>query len=91
MVKVGPYTFTEEEVHQWFTLGEESQRWMTEHRDELKQRYPDEWVACFKDQVIDHDKSLKRLCRRIWKRFPEGPHGVAMDLIISGEEPVMIV
>jgi hypothetical protein len=63
---------------------------LREHREELKQQYPDKWVVCIGDKVVLDDTSLKRICRRVWKEFPEEAHGAALDFINSGEDPVEI-
>lgn len=45
--------------------------WLNNHYEELKQQYPDQWVACLNKQIVDHDRNLKKLRARLAQRHPE--------------------
>ena len=36
--------------------------WFNEHYDELKGKYKNEWVAVFRQEVVDHHKNQKLFC-----------------------------
>lgn len=42
-------------------LFDEDNLFFDEHAEELTQRYPEEWVAIYRKEVIGHDASLDRL------------------------------
>ena len=45
--------------------------WLNDHYEQLKQKYPNQWVACLNQQVIDQDRNLKKLRTRLARRYPE--------------------
>jgi len=49
---------------------EESTRWLDAHAAELVKKYPHQYIAVFRQQVMDHDRQLKRLLGRIEKHYP---------------------
>jgi len=41
--------------------------------DELRQRYPDQFVAIYSGKLVDHDPDFQSLHRRIRQRFGRNP------------------
>jgi hypothetical protein len=68
---------------------EEDMRWIVLAYEKLKDLYPDEWVAVFKKGVIDHDKDLNRLMKRLEAKYPEDYGYVAVKFI--GKEKIELI
>ena len=64
--------------------------WLNDHYDELKQKYPDQWVACLNQQVVDHNRNLKKLRVRLARRYPELVSYMAV-LFVSSKKVEMIL
>lgn len=45
--------------------------WFKENYEELVKKYDGEFVAIYKQKIIDHDKELKNLMERIDKKYPK--------------------
>ena len=45
-------------------------KWFEEHYEELVKLYDGEFVAVFGRRVVDHDKTLRKLMKRIETAFP---------------------
>mgnify|MGYP000144318968 CR=1 FL=1 len=59
-------------------------RWIRENYEELKKFFKDEWVAVLDKKVIDHDRDLSRLVRRLReKRLNYGE--IAIEYIATRE------
>jgi len=59
-------------------------RWIRENYEELKKFFKDEWVAVLDEKVIDHDRDLSRLVRRLReKRLNYGE--IAIEYIATRE------
>lgn len=48
--------------------------WLIDHYDELRKRYPDEYVAVHQGKVLDHDKNIGKLLRRLEAKYKETTH-----------------
>jgi len=71
------------------TVFEQSYSYVDSNREELLKRYPDHWIAVYKDHVIAADKDLRNLIstlRRSGTRLEE----VAVELLTSEETPVLL-
>uniref|UniRef100_A0A7C1GPW7 DUF5678 domain-containing protein n=1 Tax=Thermofilum adornatum TaxID=1365176 RepID=A0A7C1GPW7_9CREN len=44
--------------------------WFMEHYEELAERFDGEFVAIYQQRVVDHDKNLRSLMKRIRKKYP---------------------
>lgn len=47
-----------------------NRRWFQKHYEELVRRFEGEHVAIHQEQVIDHDKNLRVLTKRVRKKVP---------------------
>ncbi len=41
--------------------------WFEDHRDELIAKYPEQWLAIYKEEVALHNPSLEELIREAWR------------------------
>ncbi len=46
-------------------------RWFRHHYRSLARRYDGQNVCVYKHRVVDHDRDLRRLIRRVRERFPQ--------------------
>lgn len=60
---------------------EEDFVWLNKHYDELKEKYPEEYVAVFSRRVIDHDPDLEELIKRLKEKYPEDSDKVAIKYV----------
>ena len=60
---------------------EEDFVWLNKHYDELKEKYPEEYVAVFGRRVIDHDPGLEELMKRLKEKYPEDSDKVAIKYV----------
>ena len=59
----------------------EDTKWVWKRYDDLKKQYPDEWVAVFKEKVVDHDSDLRRLMGRLDVKYPEDKGHIAVEFV----------
>jgi hypothetical protein len=64
--------------------------WIIQNYETLKFEYPDEWIAAYQEQVIDHDADLKELMRRLQGRFKEDAGLVAVEYVSPKKVEVII-
>ncbi|AGT35960.1 MULTISPECIES: DUF5678 domain-containing protein [Thermofilum] len=46
--------------------------WFMEHYEELAERFDGEFVAIYQQRVVDHEKDIGSLMKRIRKKYPLG-------------------
>jgi hypothetical protein len=46
-------------------------RWFMDHYQGLARKYDGQNVCVYKRRVVDHDRDLRRLMRRVRERFPQ--------------------
>ncbi len=46
-------------------------RWFMDHYQSLARRYDGQNVCVYKHRVVDHDRDLRSLMRRVRRRFPQ--------------------
>lgn len=63
------------------TKFEEDFRWLHQHYDRLKSQYPEEYVAVFQKQVVDHDSSLEQLMRRLRAQYPQEVGRIVLEFV----------
>jgi hypothetical protein len=56
-------------------------KWIDEHYDALKNKYPDQWVAVFNKKVVGNNKNLKKIIRKLKESFPQNYDHVATEYI----------
>jgi hypothetical protein len=67
---------------------EENAKWISKHYNELK-KFTDEWVAAFDCAVIDHDRKLNNLVKRLRKKYPKDYNEIAVEYVTAKEiEPI---
>jgi len=64
---------------------EENSRWIRERYDELKKRFVGEWVAVLEGKIVDHDKDLKSLVKRLRGKYPDRYEQIAVEYIAVKE------
>jgi hypothetical protein len=47
---------------------EENAKWINRHYEELK-KYVDEWIAVLNERLVDHDRNLDKLVKRLRKNY----------------------
>lgn len=60
---------------------EESNRWLDAHAAVLVKKYPHQYIAVSRQQVIAHDRQLKRLLNRIGKEYPAERSTIAIKYL----------
>ena len=64
--------------------------WIWENYDRLKEQYPHEFVAVRDRTVVDHDKDIEPLGKRLRARYPDEAGHIAVEYI-TPEEAEMIL
>ena len=57
----------------------EDEKWLREHRNELAEQYPDQWVAVFHQRVVAAGKDLGEVRRAAHEQT--GERDVVLDLV----------
>lgn len=68
----------------------ENIKWIREHYEELKKTFKDEWIAVMDGKVIDHDKDLVKLVRRLRKKYPKKYEQIAIEFIATKEVELIL-
>lgn len=58
-------------------------RWLSQNYDELKETYPEEYVAVYNESVVDHDPDLDSLMARIEERYPGKSKKMAIEYVTT--------
>jgi len=64
---------------------EQNAKWISKHYEELKKKFRDEWVAAFDSAIVDHDRELNKLVRRLRKKYPEDYNEIAVEYVTTKE------
>lgn len=64
---------------------EENAKWLSSHYEELKKRFRDEWIGVLNKTVVDHDRELDRLVKRLRKKYLEAYNEIAVDYVTAKE------
>jgi hypothetical protein len=56
-------------------------KWIDEHYDALKNKYPDQWVAVFNKKVVGNNKNLKKVIGKLKESFPQNYNRIATEYI----------
>jgi len=62
---------------------EENAKWLSSHYEELKKRFKDEWIAVLNETVVDHDRELDRLVKRLRKKYSEAYNEIAVEYVTA--------
>lgn len=60
---------------------EANSKWIGFHYSELKEKYPEEWVAVWKEEVLEHGKDLPSIIETLRKRYPEDHSHIPVEYI----------
>jgi hypothetical protein len=63
--------------------------WIGKHYQELKAKYPDEYVAVWKEEVVGHGKDMPSLLEILKKQYPEDHSHIPVEFI--GSEDVILI
>jgi hypothetical protein len=63
--------------------------WIVAHREELRKKYPNEYIAVDKNKVVAHTREIVDLKKKLKSKFENFEH-VAVDFI-GEEEPELIL
>jgi len=69
---------------------EEDMNWITAHYEELKLRYPEEFVAVYRYSVVDHDREMRDLMTRLRKKFGEKANFLATEFITAKKDELIL-
>jgi hypothetical protein len=69
---------------------EEDLDWIAEHYDELKVKYPEEFVAVYKKQVVAHDPEMSKLMEDLEKQYGELSRAIAVKYITPRKEEMIL-
>ena len=72
-------------------LKQANQKWLDDHRDELRKRYADQYVAVLDGAVVGGSEDFRKLVAKLRKELPERPLSVAAIEFISQDELVWIL
>ena len=87
----GTVIIDEQEVLRGLRSFERDSRWIDKHYyEELKQIYPDEWVACYEEKIVDHNVSLETIVERLRQEYPKEKKDISVKFIAK-EEIEMII
>jgi di/tricarboxylate transporter len=64
---------------------EQNAKWISKRYDELKKKFREEWVAAFDSTIIDHDRELSKLVKRLRKKYPKDYNKIAVEYVTTKE------
>jgi len=64
---------------------EDNAKWVSRHYEELKKRYVDEWIAVLNETVVDHDRELGKLVKRLRRKHPENYSEIVVEYVTAKE------
>lgn len=64
---------------------EKNAKWVSKHYEELKKKYVDEWIAVLNETVVDRDRDLGRLVKRLRKKYPQNYNEIAVEYVTTKE------
>ncbi len=64
--------------------------WINRHYDELKEKYPFEFVAVLDEEVIDHSKSIEELRERLKTEYPGEYQRIVVEYLTPEEVDLIL-
>jgi thiaminase len=64
---------------------EENAKWISKHYEELKKKFCNEWVAAFDSTIIDYDRELNKLVKRLRKKHSKDYNEIAVEYVTTKE------
>ncbi len=65
-------------------------KWIDAHYDELKQKYDGLFVAAYDGKIVDSDKDVAKLGRRIRKKFKNAYTEIAVEYIRKKQVDIIV-
>lgn len=72
-------------------LKQANQKWLDDHRDELRKKYADHYVAVLDGGVVGESEDFRKLVSKLRKELQERPLSVAVIEFISQDELVWVL
>ena len=76
-------------IAELISRAEENRKWLNLNYKQLTERYNDKWVAVLDKDVVDYDRNLKRLARRLRKGLDKKYSEVAIEYVTK--KPINMV
>lgn len=67
---------------------ERNQKWFRENFQRLLKKYREQFVAVFREKVIDHDEDLESLVKRV-KEKTKGAKGIYIEFV--SDKPIEMI
>ena len=67
---------------------ERNQKWFRENFQRLLKKYREQFVAVFREKVIDHDEDLESLVKRVKERT-KGAKGIYIEFV--SDKPIEMI
>ena len=64
---------------------EENAQWVTVNSEKLKKDFNNQWVAVLNKTVIDHDRDLSQLVKRLRNKYAKSYSQIAVEYISTKE------
>lgn len=69
---------------------EKDMDWIFSHYEKLKLRYPEQYIAVFKNNLIDHDSEMKGLMARLRRKYGEQAASIAVEFITAKKDELIL-
>lgn len=79
-----------ENIHKTLQDFQRDTRWLDGNYDELKERFPEEYVAVYREKVVDHDPNLEELLTRLEEKYPGKRGKIAIEYVTQKEVELVL-
>jgi hypothetical protein len=69
---------------------EENVKWFSKHYEALKRKYMDEWVAVLNGTIVDHDRNLNKLVKRLRMNYPMDFNEIAIEYVTANKIEIIL-
>ena len=69
---------------------EDDMNWITEQYEELKLRFPEQFVAVHHHEVVDHDAEMRALMARLRQQYGVGATSIAVEFIRALKDELIL-
>ena len=77
-------------IEQQLKQFEKDTDWIFAQYSELANRYPEEYVAVYQCEVIDHGNDLNRLMERLRTKYGEAATGMAIQYVSPRKDELIL-
>jgi len=60
---------------------EVNSKWLSRHYDELSRKYPREYIAIHNRKVVDHNRNVRNLTKKLEKKYPHQVNEIAVEYV----------